>query len=225
MWGESGEMAPRGYRVDSLSLTINRLTELCNLHLQHNRIRCIGMLMICLLHGYSPLSSHFHSSAGKGLTGLRKLHVLRLDHNRLEQVAPGEMASLAGLVQLDLSYNQLTVVESLGCLANLEELRLASNHLQELPNVSRCKKVPRPHPLPVTVALTCCSHCAVAGARHLLQPCACAFSQQPGELAATKGTSALQNIWHKDLVGQVHLQILRIESLHITDVASLPVLR
>ena len=94
--------------------------------------------------------------------------MLRLDHNCLEQVAPGEVASLAGLIQLDLSYNQLTAVEGLGCLASLEELRLASNRLQELPNISRCKKVLRPHPLPVTVALMCCSHCVVAGARHLL---------------------------------------------------------
>ena len=77
--------------------------------------------------------------------------MLRLDHNRLEQVAPGEVASLASLVQLDLSYNQLTTVAGLGCLASLEELRLASNRLQALPNVSRCSKVLRPHPLPVNV--------------------------------------------------------------------------
>ena len=109
-----------------------------------------------------------HSSAGKGLTGLRKLRVLRLDHNHLEQVAPGEVVSLASLVQLDLSYNQLTTVVGLGCLASLEELRLASNRLQALPNVSRCSKVLRPHPLPVSVVLTWCSHCTVAGTRCLL---------------------------------------------------------
>ena len=167
MWAESGEMAPASCRVDGLSLTVNRLTELCNLHLQHNRVRCIGTLIAAAAWLFS---THLppNSSAGKGLTGLRKLHVLRLDHNCLEQVAPGEVASLAGLIQLDLSYNQLTAVEGLGCLASLEELRLASNRLQELPNISRCKKVLRPHPLPVTVALTCCSHCVVAGARHLL---------------------------------------------------------
>ena len=129
----------------------------------------------CCMAISTPLPPN--SSAGKGLTGLRKLHVLRLDHNRLEQVARGEVASLAGLVQLDLSYNQLTAVEGLGCLASLEELRLASNRLQELPNISRCKKVLRPHPLPVTVALMCCSHCVVAGAKHLLQPDGCTFSQ------------------------------------------------
>ena len=98
--------------------------------------------------------------AGKGLSGLRKLRVLRLDHNHLEWVRAAEIVPLVSLLQLDLSYNRLTAVEGLNSLTGLEELRLASNHLPKLPNISRCQKVYRPHPPPANRVLMHCSfHC------------------------------------------------------------------
>jgi len=85
--------------------------------------------------------------------------VLRLDHNHLQQVGAVEIAPLVSLLQLDLSYNRLTAVEGLNCLTCLEELRLASNHLSKLPNMSRCHKVYRPHlpPGPIAIVLMHCS--------------------------------------------------------------------
>ena len=132
--------------------------------------------------------------AGKGLSGLRKLRVLRLDHNHLEWVRAAEIVPLVSLLQLDLSYNRLTAVEGLNSLTGLEELRLASNHLPKLPNISRCQKVYRPHPPPANrVLMHCSSHCVCTATRvgHLLQFIGCALPQYTGRSRGTQGTFAL----------------------------------
>ena len=45
------------------------------------------------------------------------------------------------MTHLDLTCNRLTAVDGLGTMFNLEELKLASNQLSELPDLSRCKRV------------------------------------------------------------------------------------
>ena len=80
--------------------------------------------------------------AGKGLCCLKKLRILRLDHNQLQAISSNEIAPFSGdMTHLDLSYNRLTSIHGLGAIMNLEELKLAGNQLTDLPDLSRCKKV------------------------------------------------------------------------------------
>jgi Leucine-rich repeat (LRR) protein len=44
---------------------------------------------------------------GKGLQGLNRLQMLRLDFNRISQLSPSELGVCTQLVSLDLSSNQI----------------------------------------------------------------------------------------------------------------------
>lgn len=79
---------------------------------------------------------------GKGLKNLRRLRSLRLDHNQLEVVTSNELTSCGcHLTHVDFSHNSLTAIQGMASLGNLEELKLASNQLTQLPDLSHCKKV------------------------------------------------------------------------------------
>lgn len=81
--------------------------------------------------------------SGKGLCSLKKLQILRLDHNQLEAISSNEIAPFSGhMTHLDLSCNRLTSIQGLGAIMNLQELKLVGNQLTDLPDLSRCKKVP-----------------------------------------------------------------------------------
>ncbi len=82
--------------------------------------------------------------------------MLRLDHNLLQQVTPPELASCSQLTHVDLSHNHLMSVEGLGALHSLEELRLSSNQLIDLPNLASCSKVRGQLNADVHHPLKCC---------------------------------------------------------------------
>lgn len=48
--------------------------------------------------------------SGKGLHGLNKLKVLRLDFNRINQISPSELGVCSQLVSLDLSSNHISSI-------------------------------------------------------------------------------------------------------------------
>lgn len=73
---------------------LDALSSLCQLQLQHNKIKKIG----------------------KGLSNCRQLTCLRLDSNLLTAVEGKELAAMSKLVQLDLSSNKLEDLTVSACL-------------------------------------------------------------------------------------------------------------
>lgn len=98
---------------------LDRCTELNNLVLQHNKIKCIG----------------------KGLQHVRKLKVLRLDNNHLSKIGYREIGCCSQLTVLDISCNNITDVSALNALPALEEVDLSNNKIAKLPDMGRCKKI------------------------------------------------------------------------------------
>ena len=97
---------------------LNKLTALEVLHVQDNRLIEVGK---------------------QSLNNQKKLRSLRLDGNKIRNLSG--LDSAVGLTHLDASQNELTKIEGLGLLAQLETVNLSHNQISTIEGLSACARL------------------------------------------------------------------------------------
>ncbi|KAF8564453.1 hypothetical protein P879_10601, partial [Paragonimus westermani] len=101
---------------------LNDIEGLCNLstlHAQYNYIREVD----------------------KCFTNLTNLTDLRLDANKIIQIAEDAFVKCTHLTNLDLSYNLLESIEFIAYIPNLAYLSLSHNHIRSIDPLAKCSKL------------------------------------------------------------------------------------
>ena len=83
----------------------------------------------------------FFLLVGSGLSGQKKLQVIRLDHNKIESITWSDINGCNRLIQLDISDNLVKMFLGRCALEHLEELKVANNQLTTAPDITGCKMV------------------------------------------------------------------------------------
>ena len=152
-----------GHKIQTIS-NLDKLTHLRCLDLSCNLLQKIEGLennaYLCELKLYSNIITQISgitglknlvqlslqmnriSNLGKGLRGLSKLEILRLDLNSLTQIDANE--SLYGcnsLADLNISNNAIEEIHNLSCIHKLEKLDLANNKLSSIQGLTNCSSL------------------------------------------------------------------------------------
>ena len=117
-------------------------TLLCELRLYSNEITQISG--VAGLKNLVQLSLQMNSikNLGRGLKGLAKLEVLRLDMNSITEVDGSiNLEGCNSLVNLNLANNAVESVQNLFCLHKLEKLDLSYNRLSNIVSLANCSSI------------------------------------------------------------------------------------